>query len=65
MAARSEGTIQEMVYWYNMTPNENGKIPIKLIFTNNTRLMNKDNPDSQKTENNEMTLQIYGGDTVL
>ena len=42
MAARSGNSIQEMVFWYNNTPNADGTVPSQEVYSYNVR-----NPDVQ------------------
>ena len=38
MAARSGGSIEDMVYWYNNSPNVNGNVPFVELYTYSIRL---------------------------
>ena len=61
MLARSGGTVNEMVFWYNNTPNSEGVVPSERLF----KYMPHNLPEGTKSPNRDISLNPYKvGDEV-
>ena len=59
MVARMGGAIQDMVYWYNNTPNLDRIVPADVIYSYETRLLGEPVPARQCEGSRESNKNSY------